>query len=94
MSRYSTRGGQDHTAPTVYAIRRLAGVLEQEIQRFLGLDMGGDPAQRAIFLKPHLHGRDRLPLLPGQPLHLPIHFVARGVDGFPLRDPATAAARP
>jgi len=62
-------------------------MFEQETKRFLGLNVGSDPPHGAVFLEFHLQGGHRLALLPGQPLHFLIHFVARGGDGFPLGNP-------
>src|SRR5579885_1779342 len=48
--------------------------------------MRSDTAERTVFFEFHLQGGDRLALLPGQPLYLPVHLFAGNPDRLPLGD--------
>src|ERR1035441_2344611 len=65
---------------------RLAGMLEQEVQRLVRLDVAGDAAQRAILLEFHVHRGHRLALLAGDLFDFGVDFVAGGVNALALAD--------
>src|SRR5207247_1480725 len=58
-----------------------AGMLEQEIERLLRLDVRRDAVERPILLHAEPHGRQGLALLLGDPLDLAVHLIAGCGDG-------------
>ena len=59
-------------------------MFKEEIQRFLGLDVGSDTAERAVFFEAELEGGKWLPLLAGDAFDFLIHLFAGGGDSFAL----------